>query len=379
MAQRGVLQVTVRVIIVENPLTPGNWEDIETLDVGELLIERFPSGWPSTAAIYDLEGLTDIDRVAGSIGFSQVLAGRNVTPVDEESVERLRQLPGPFLVAVGPADILTIIITIVAVVVAVGLSLLLMPKVPVPSNVYQSPNNTLSGRSNTARPNNRIPDIFGSVRSIPDLLAVPYRMFVNNLEVEIALMCVGRGSYDLTDVRDGDTLISAISGAGATFYGPNSSPNAGDPQLQIGTDIDAPVLSVQKMNEVNGQVLRAPNSNFVRGDNNIRFVAPDIIESSASDVDLSDFFSTDDEVTIGGADFGGSDTYDVTTQDARFYPDKRIEFSSFDPSTLYRAGQTLTITNGGFAGEDISGNVVYVDVSGIEVIDHVSSTTIYLV
>jgi hypothetical protein len=369
--------MSVRVAIVENPMDPREWEDHDVEDLETFLEERFGK-WPETGRIYDLEGFEDLARAAGSLTVN-TLRARDVTPVDEASADRLKELKGPLLISVAPGDPLTIIIAVVAVIVAVVASLLLMPKIPQLNNTYQSPNNTLANRSNQSRPGGRIPDIFGSVRSVCDLLAVPYKMFVDQQEVEIAYMCVGRGEYEISDVRDGDTLISAISGAGAAFYGPQTSPNSGDaPFLQIGTDINQPVLSVQQMNEVNGQVLRPPNSNFIRGDSSIRFVAPDLIVSTTG-VDFTEYFEAGDEITVGGADFGDVAFYDATTQVSRFYPDKRIEFQSFNPTTMFTAGQQLVITNGGFAADNGSGNVLYIDVSGTEIIDHVTATTIYLV
>jgi hypothetical protein len=270
--------MTVRVIIVENPLDSRDWEDFEVEAAIPFMMKHFRT-WPGGARIYDMDGV-GLDSLlrAGELLTGNGLAARDVTPRDEAGVDRLGTLNGPLVVAVAPADPITAIIAVVAVIVAVVATLLLMPKMPTVNNSQPSANNTLAGRSNTARPGSRIEDIFGTVRSIPSLLQVPYRTFLNNLELEIAYMCVGRGSYDLADVRDGDTALSAIAGAAAHFYGPDTSPNFGDTQLSIGTPIDDPVLSVSKVEAVNGQILRPPNANFIKGDGDIRFVAPDTIQ-----------------------------------------------------------------------------------------------------
>lgn len=369
--------MSIRVVIVEDPLDPRKWEDNEVEDARDFLMERFGT-WPVGARIYDMEGFELVDRAAGAM-LTNVLASRDVTPRDEAGVERLGQMRGPLLVAVSPADPITAIIAVVAIAVGVAAAVFLMPKIPTGNNTYQSPNNTLSARTNQARPGGRIPDIFGTVRSTPDLLSVPYKMFVNNLEVEMGFMCVGRGAYLIDDVRDGTTPLGAISGAGAAFYGPGTSPNSGDaPQLQIGTPIDEPVYAVAQMNEVNGQVVKPPNNNFLRGDSNVRFVAPDRVEYTGEE-NLDEYFETDDEVTISNANFGGIGYYDAANATARFYPDYRIEFETLDPRTLFSAGQTLVITNAGFSGLDGTGQVIYVDVSGTYEIDTVSATEIQLV
>jgi hypothetical protein len=104
--------------------------------------------------------------------------------------------------------------------VLIAATLLLMPKVPSMDNQQaQSPNNGLAARSNRSRPNGRVPDIFGQVRSIPDLIGLPYRVYEEHRELEIAYMCIGHGAYDVTDMRDGDTLLSEIPLASAAVYG----------------------------------------------------------------------------------------------------------------------------------------------------------------
>ena len=64
-----------------------------------------------------------------------------------------------------------------------------------------SSNNKLGNRENTQRIGGRIPDIFGTVLAIPDLIAPPLRYFQNNVEIEECLMCLGRGYYEISDVK----------------------------------------------------------------------------------------------------------------------------------------------------------------------------------
>jgi len=95
------------------------------------------------------------------------------------------------------------------------------------------------------------------------------------------------------DVRDGDTLIGSIAGAGAAFYGPNTSPNSGTAQLQIGSAITQDLYDVVKINEVNGQTLAPPNRAVV--DKQMRFVAPNVIENDGTKDFTIDFtFGADD-------------------------------------------------------------------------------------
>jgi hypothetical protein len=232
-----------KITICDNVLSPESWQTYDCDDVREFLAARYPK-MPDTAHIYH----------------HYVADNCDVTPHDEASIELLGTLKGDFYLVILPEGIETILI-IVAIAVAaisIGLSFLLRPKVK--SDTATSSNNQLSDRTNKERIGERIPDIVGRVRSIPDLLSVPYHIFINNTEVEYSYMCIGRGEYTISDVRDDLTPLHDINGSSIEVYKPFTSPNSGDqPQYRIGTAIATPVFNVQEINSVNGQVLLAPN------------------------------------------------------------------------------------------------------------------------
>lgn len=151
---------------------------------------------------------------------------------------------------------------IIAVVVAVA-SVLLAPKPVLPGNInrtQQSPNNDLGTRENKVRLLERVEDIYGTVKSIPSLMMPTYNKYINNEKYEYGYYCVGRGYYELADLRDGDTLVADIDGASAAVYDPFTSPNSGDPPaLQIGAAIIDPILTVSRAVEVDGVTLNALN------------------------------------------------------------------------------------------------------------------------
>ncbi len=283
-----------KVIIIENTLEPNNTVVFENVqDVRACIKEYFPT-FPENTKIY----------------LNEVCEENNVTPFDEASVEKLRELEGTFYVVVYPAGPIAVI-AIIAVVAVVAAAFLLVPKIPnVASRVQNnsqntSPNNELSDRSNRVRVNGRIPDIFGEVRSTPDLISVPYKIFEDNQEVEIAYMCLGKGYYEVDDIRDGDTLISDIAGATVEVYDPLTSPNSGSPSTIIGTPINEDVLKVSRLNDVNGQVLRAPNLQ-VNGESNIRFIFPNIIEAGGgSGINFTEFFLAGESLTLTNASYTG--------------------------------------------------------------------------
>lgn len=223
-----------QVIFAENPLDIETYERYDVENVLDFIMEKYTE-WPETARLYHKSVSLDND----------------ITPTCEEDIEKIQTLEGPFFVMVYPGDPITwiIVIVVVVVVAAIACAFLLRPSIPNPTQrntQSASPNNELSDRTNSARPMARIPDIFGTVRSTPDLLAVPYKIFINHEEVEYCYMCIGRGFYDVADIRDDLTLISDIAGSSVEVYAPFTSPNSGTPQLAIGTAINTPVLNIAR-------------------------------------------------------------------------------------------------------------------------------------
>ena len=123
----------------------------------------------------------------------------------------------------------------------------------------KSPNNQLGARDNQVRVLERVEDIFGRVKSIPPLMMPTYFKYVNHRQVEYGYYCIGRGYYDVSELRDGDTLLSDFSRASAAVYAPFTSPGHGAPQLQIGAAITDPVLTAQRNEQVDGITLQPLN------------------------------------------------------------------------------------------------------------------------
>lgn len=123
----------------------------------------------------------------------------------------------------------------------------------------KSPNNQLGARDNQVRVLERVEEIFGRVKSIPSLMMPTYFKYVNHRQVEYGYYCIGRGYYDVSELRDGDTLLSDLSRASAAVYAPFTSPQHGTPQLQIGPAITDPVLTAQRNEQVDGITLQPLN------------------------------------------------------------------------------------------------------------------------
>ena len=378
------------VTIAADTLKPETWTHHDVADIRQLLKETFPT-WPFTARIYH----------------NQVSQLTDVTPADEAGIELLATLPGPFYVMVYPGEPVTALFVVVGIFIGAAAYVLTAATPPAAqppplamgrNNQISSPNNELSDRSNRARINGRIPDIYGTVRSTPDLIAAPYKIFENNREVEYAYMCIGRGSYEISSVKDGETAVEDIPGTSIAVYGPYTSPNSfdpntpgvGDPELVIGALKRVPVLTTKRSNSVNGQVLRPPNAMTFTGLGNVRFRTPNLIELPAGSVeDFTKFFVEGDEITITGATMtagvsviqpircritshdviqkyprdGANHAYDTDGGSMLFVADYASVVNG-----LFIAGSTVTLTNSAF----VNGNPIGVySLDGTYTIDSV--------
>jgi len=286
------------IIVGQNTLEPETWKTFHTEEnVLDFWIKRYKY-WPASAKIYH----------------KAINESNNVTPKNASDLENVSKLSGVFYIIEFPSGFeLSQVIGSLATkllnfttVSSFAVYQAMKPNIPSASqrmDGLMSPNNELSSRQNTPRPNARIPEIFGTVRSVPDLLST-YKVFENNQEIEYSYMCVGRGEYEVSDIRDDTTLISNIAGTSVEVYPPFESPNGGTPQVTIGSAIMEPLWVAKRATAVNGQVLRAPNADVVVGFNNIRFNYPDEVEiNPSSTMDFTKSFQPGDMIEIINADY----------------------------------------------------------------------------
>lgn len=287
---------------------------------------------------------------------TDMATGRNVTPRSEVDEPALALCSGPLVIEVFPRDPVNIFIALALTFASMILQDALAPDPPSATerNVRaESPNNGLSERTNQVRVNGRVPDIYGTVRSTPDLLAPSYKVFQDHVEKEISFMCIGRGSHTVHDVRDDTTLVQEIAGTSVEVYAPFTSPNSGHaPQLRIGNAIGLPVLSAKRVNSVNGQTLQPPDSGRVVRRSTV-FQSPNVIVGQDAGVDFTEYFLPGDVIQVSGAvQTAGLFTYYVGPNEARFdvENDVRPEWGRVwfpgDHHADWSAGQVLTITNG---------------------------------
>lgn len=196
-----------------------------------------------------------------------VSADNDVTPFDTNSVNAVNALTGDFYVVVVPkaavaafmaayGAYVAIAVAVVAAVVVSAMAKNVPNAAALANSTNQSGNNELSQRTNKARVWKRIPDIYGTVLSVPDLISNPYKIFDNHIEREFALMAIGRGKYhisNLADIKDDTTPIQEIDGASVEVYEPF---NLATPQYRVGKPITQQFYNLKRSNSVNGQVLK---------------------------------------------------------------------------------------------------------------------------
>jgi hypothetical protein len=166
------------------------------------------------------------------------------------------------------------------------------------NRTQQSPNNSLSDRNNKARPNQRIVDICGKVKSIPDVLSREYSRFVDDIEVRVGYYCIARNNLVIEDIKEGDTLMVDVKGSSAGVYGAGKSPNNSAPEIQIGDPINENVFGVTQSADAIGQTLTAPNANTVILKGGSLAFKDGHIEIPIEDGDLTENFEAGDSVNL---------------------------------------------------------------------------------
>lgn len=285
---------SIRLIVIRNPIntTPDDIDVHDGSNIIELLQEAFKAPrLPKCVRLYH-GGLTpDCD----------------VTPHSNADVDRLTSLDGKIYAVVVPMglDPVSWIIVGVSVLVSVAAALLMpMPTIPNANggSAAPSPNNALANRTNRQRLGARIPDIFGTVYAIPDLLAPTYSVYINHKEVEMSYFCVGRGRLDVKAALDDTTPINQVFGSSVLIFDPDTTIDDA-PAYQFGNAMTADEaawsrMAAKRYNSVNGQVLQAPDSYLQTP---MVFRAPNIIEGTGSS-NFNSNFKAGDTILIEGAD-----------------------------------------------------------------------------
>ncbi len=86
-----------------------------------------------------------------------------------------------------------------------------------------SPTYNLQAQGNAARLEQAIPEHFGRCLTYPDFASNPYQEFSGNDQFLYQLLCLGRGEYDVEQIRIEDTDISSFDDITYEVYGPREA------------------------------------------------------------------------------------------------------------------------------------------------------------
>ncbi len=258
-----------------------------------------------------------IFHTSSNMDHAEISFANEVTPKNAHDLKQLDFLPGTFIVIENPKGMPALIAAIVSIVLSVAVAFLMtapsIAQTNQNNNQSSSANNELSNRENKMRVNGRITDNYGAGWNTPDLIAVPYKVYENNVEVEHIVGCIGRGHYQINGAYDGETNIVDIAGASVEVFRPGVDIVSGQPYFSVGTEITTPPLTVQHQNSVNGQVLRPADTQTLEGTNYLLFAYPnEILRAAANNTDLTTKFVSNDRIEITNASFTyNGQTYDL--------------------------------------------------------------------
>lgn len=237
-------------VIIENVHSPETWEYLSLDKPIDYLIDRYPIK-PKNSKIFK----NSIDQK------------NDITPIDNRSLDDLINCKDKLLFVIFPSEVSTFLIFSI-VMSAFSLYAIFFVKSEIPQESSsdikssKSPNNSLGNRVNTTRLNGRIPDIYGKVRSYPDLIQEPLRFYVDDEEYELDYMVIGRGDFSILDVRDGDSLLNYRSTPFCCIWGSSYSVLS-DPLFinydyifgdheKFGSYADNRIGSIYRVNEIDG-------------------------------------------------------------------------------------------------------------------------------
>ena len=192
----------------------GQWHEVEAgQTLAEALVALSPDRWGRSAVDVYRGTLAEVDRI------------------DLEDAPRIVLAEGErYIVAVRPADATVgalIIQAVLKIAISYALSRLFADSGPkrrvggIGAGTDQpSPLNLLQPPRNSPRLGSRVPDIYGQMRTWPDLVFPPVIEWEAKRQTVRAVYCIGEGEYDVTQPKVGDTDLDQITDASIEVFGP---------------------------------------------------------------------------------------------------------------------------------------------------------------
>lgn len=315
----------MKIKLYDQPFVVVSPSEFEHESIGEWLLDHYGDTPSVNIQVFEGEPSSETD-ITG-----------NVDKILENSADYYTVLESPGAVPTLAEFLWQVFVAVVLVVVA----RLLAPSPHALSNVnrdQQSPNNSLGSRENKVRYAERVEDIYGTVHSVPSLMMPTYLKYKDHHKYEYGYYCVGRGYYDIADIKDGDTLIASISGASVSVYDPFTSPNSGTSITTIGDSITDVIVTTKRAIEVDGITLKALNQVQLPDSASYTFTPDpfgDIITQNSKTPNFSSCANVGDSIIISGAGvatsistYGYDDFGEVTTSSSVLFTSSTHTISS---------------------------------------------------
>lgn len=288
-----------KIRLYEHPLAVVEPQDFHAQSIGQWLVDRYGDAPSVTVQVFAGEPSAQTE-ITGDV--SAIL--RNDVP--------------EYVVLQSPGGMEMLAYGLIGAVLVTAAVMSLIPKAETPgaavNRTQASPNNALGDRSNKVRMLERVEDIYGTVKSIPSLMMPTYNKYINHRKYEYGYYCVSRGYCDVVDLKDGDTLVSQVSGASASVYHPFTSPNYGAPVSQVGSAIADNILTVTRANEVDGITLLAPNQAQLPSSGTYTFTKGGVITQASLTPNFSTVAEAGDTITVTMSPFAITRTGSITAQ-----------------------------------------------------------------
>lgn len=176
-----------------------------TLSLLQNIRNKFPQGFDNS--------VTDIYINNQKIDPLSYDLSRLTTVFDRVVIVNRQQGVDPWSLAIAA------IVAVVSAIVAYALTP--TPKTPNSAGEQKdSSNNKLTGQTNIARLYQAKPDIYGCVRSYPDIVNPAGTEYIDNVKYVEHLFCVGVGEYQLENFKYDQSLLDKIAGTSYTAYRP---------------------------------------------------------------------------------------------------------------------------------------------------------------
>lgn len=176
-------------------------------------------------------------------------------------------------------------------------------KMKTPSNLnrtQESATNRIQARTNDARVDQRVENNYGQVRNFFTQMSQPYIRCEENQQAEYSYMSGGKGRLLFADVRDGRTLGNRLQQWSMQAYRPFESPNNAQPYYSIGSTFTRPVFTTFIGDDLTRDELDPPNELEVFMTSIFSESGGVGVISTTTNIDLRDYFSADQEITLDG-------------------------------------------------------------------------------